>query len=368
MLHSLQLKDFRCFTDLTIDLNSPLVLIEGLNGSGKTSLFEALHYACYVRSFRAHTPRDMIRFEANSFFIKIVTDQDTLVCGFSKGKHVARLNQQMIIDHAALQKAVFIAVTITEDDIAIVKNEPERRRTFVDQSIALSNPSFADALKKYRSIVDNRNAALLQGASIDELTIWTEQLWHVSVFIEQERKLFLSAMSQYVAECARDHFDALSQIELQYQKKQPADTATDWKTFELLWKTHLLAQELRYKRTVFGAHLDDILITFQGKPARFYSSRGQQKYIVMLLKLALIKMLQDHGHAGDAITLLLDDFMTDFDHIVARKLIDACIALKVQCIITTPAFGSDSFEKKMAEECGALSLSITNDFNLNKNS
>ncbi len=358
MLRSLQLKDFRCFTDLTLNLDSPLLLIEGLNGSGKTSLFEALHYACYMRSFRALSPRDMIRCTADSFFIKIVTDQDTFVCGFTKGKRVARLNQQTVIDHATLQKTIFIVVTVTEDDLGIVKNEPERRRAFVDQSISLINKSFTHMIKKYRVLLDNRNAALLNNCSLDELTVWTEQLWHLSHAIEQERKLFLNSLALHIAESAKQHFENLYSIELLYQKKHTLDTATTWSDFESFWKSFILPQELRYKRTFFGVHLDDITITFQGKVARFYSSRGQQKLIVMLLKLALIILLQKQGHINTAITLLLDDFMTDFDHIVAQNLIDACLALKVQCFLTSPAFGSESFEKKIACERGALSLSL----------
>ncbi len=362
MLHSLQLKDFRCFTDITVNLNSSLVLIEGLNGSGKTSLFEALHYACYMRSFRALSPREMVRFLSESFFIKIVTDEDILVCGYTKGKRIARLNQQPVIDHATLQKTVFIAITVTEDNLAIIKGEPERRRLYIDQSLTLFDKPFADAIKKYRFIVDSRNAALAKGVSLDELIIWTEQLWHASLYIEQKRKNFLITLEGHVIKSSQLHFDTAYAIAFSYQKKQN-DTFTDWKSFEHFWKNNLLAQELRYKRTIFGAHLDDIAIFFQNKLARIYSSRGQQKLILILMNLAFITILQEQGHMRTAITLLLDDFMTDFDHTIARKLIDACLLLNVQCIVTSPSFGSESFEKKLAQEKGALSLQLLNKFN-----
>ena len=70
-LVSVQLKDFRCFGQKTIDLNSPIVLICGSNGSGKTSLLEAVYYGCYLRSFRTHLSRDLIALEKDSFFIKL---------------------------------------------------------------------------------------------------------------------------------------------------------------------------------------------------------------------------------------------------------------------------------------------------------
>src|SRR5437667_414574 len=70
-LASIQLKDFRCFEQATIDLDSSIVLICGKNGAGKTSLLEALHYGCYLRSFRTHLARELVALGKESFFIKI---------------------------------------------------------------------------------------------------------------------------------------------------------------------------------------------------------------------------------------------------------------------------------------------------------
>ena len=69
-LTHITLNNFRCFDKASFDLDAPIVLIHGSNGTGKSSLLEALHYLCYLRSFRAHSSRELMRFGEDDFFIK----------------------------------------------------------------------------------------------------------------------------------------------------------------------------------------------------------------------------------------------------------------------------------------------------------
>ena len=75
-IEKIQLNQFRCFDNSVVDLNSAIVLIEGNNGTGKTSLLEALHYTCYLRSFRTHLHKELARFDGNAFFIKVLLCED----------------------------------------------------------------------------------------------------------------------------------------------------------------------------------------------------------------------------------------------------------------------------------------------------
>ncbi|MGA9530498.1 MAG: AAA family ATPase, partial [Candidatus Babeliales bacterium] len=70
-IQSLYVKHFRCFEEKQILFDGKLVLIDGMNGVGKTSLLEALHYICYLSSFRTSLPREMIAFHYDNFFLKI---------------------------------------------------------------------------------------------------------------------------------------------------------------------------------------------------------------------------------------------------------------------------------------------------------
>ena len=163
-IRSLALKNFRCFTSSTFNFDSPVVLIEGANGSGKTSLLEAIHYACYMRSFRAHSPRDLIQFGAESFFITSTFNEHTVTVGVMHTGN-ATTKRQVKIDHTAITSHKELRdycriITTTEDDLMLIKGGPEKRRSFIDHALFLADIHALDIFKLYQDILDNRNALL----------------------------------------------------------------------------------------------------------------------------------------------------------------------------------------------------------------
>ena len=64
----LEIRNFRCFSKEQFYFNDKKIIIVGKNGAGKTSLFEALHYLCYLKSFRTHKASELIAFNNDNFF------------------------------------------------------------------------------------------------------------------------------------------------------------------------------------------------------------------------------------------------------------------------------------------------------------
>jgi DNA replication and repair protein RecF len=115
------------------------------------------------------------------------------------------------------------------------------------------------------------------------------------------------------------------------------DKASTWQ--ELLQARPLLyQQEQTFGRSLFGAHLDDIAIHFQNKGSKAFASRGQQKLIVFLLKIA---QLQELVHLKGPSILLVDDFMADFDTDRIKALLILLESLKCQLILTSPTSTGD---------------------------
>ena len=331
-LRSIHLKNFRCFKSVEFDLDGSLILIHGLNGSGKTSLLEALHYLGYLRSFRTRTPRELIRFGQDTFFIKAQCNDDEVTIGCSSSKRHVKINKKSVSSFNELWEFHRI-VTVTEDDLEVVKGAPEKRRSFIDGSLALQDAQHSKHLKTYRHILDNRNA-LLQKHTIndEELLIWTKKLWEVGSVVRESRKSFLENLATTCMDLSKTHFNKPYKFEFTYKPKgDPKESG--WQAFQDHWKSELLSQEMRYRRTLFGAHLDDITILFQDKPARIFSSRGQQKLIVMLLKMSFVHTLSKQNMG---LSFLIDDFLTDFDDQVMKQVIKASLELKVQLIFTSP--------------------------------
>ncbi|MFI5332820.1 MAG: DNA replication/repair protein RecF [Candidatus Babeliales bacterium] len=336
LLTQLHLKHFRCFSDLVLNLEKPLVIIEGFNGCGKTSFLEAVHYLCYLRSFRTHTPRELIQFGHEGFFIKALFTQHDNVCpqelqvGFSGKRRLVKINQKPIESYKELMDFYRI-VTLTESDLDLIHGDPETRRAFIDQAIMLYDPAHANTIRDLRHCVEQRNALLQRSVSSDEFNTWTEQLFYKSVAIQDTRRTTLVALERTAQTLIADHFDNAFSIGFEYKAKRIPDDQS-YETFRAAYP-HLLQEEQKMNRSLFGAHVDDILITFHDKRSKQYASRGQQKLIVLLIKIAQIKeLLRKKGPA----VFLLDDFMTDFDERRIVQLLTVLRELDIQLIFTTP--------------------------------
>lgn len=172
-LASIYLKDFRCFDQTTIDLDCPIILICGANGTGKTSLLEALYYGCYLRSFRTHTSKDLIALGKESFFVKFLIRggikengiDHTIQIGFANNKRLVKVDNKTTVSYKELL-SYYRVVSLTEDDLKLVQDGPEERRSFMDQALLLDDAAFLMTLREYRTVLENRNALFQKIASI----------------------------------------------------------------------------------------------------------------------------------------------------------------------------------------------------------
>ncbi|OQA35968.1 MAG: DNA replication and repair protein RecF [Candidatus Dependentiae bacterium ADurb.Bin331] len=353
---ALELKNFRCFPVLELEINAPLVLISGTNGSGKTSLLEALHYACYLRSFRTHVPRELLLFDQSTFFIKLAMRsaqfEHELQVGFSAKKKLVKIDHQPINSYKELID-YYRTITLTEDDLLLIKGGPDGRRLFIDQAIMLHDPQFVVQLRTLKNYVQQRTALLNRTHTIvdDSYVFWTQQLFEQSQLVQQKRIPLLLNLENRVNQLL-ESFNSGATIQLRYHAKKSISDST-WPDWFAQYEHQLPTQEYILKRSLFGAHVDDVEIYFKGHQAKNFASRGQQKLILMLLKLAQLQELK--ALKGDAL-LLLDDFMNDFDKPTAQRLIGLIKELCCQVIFTCPLEVGYSEQLLMEQGCQKIEL------------
>ena len=338
-LRSIEVKNFRCFTHRTVTFDSGVVLIEGDNGSGKTSLLEAMHYGCYLRSFRTYNPRHMIAHGQESFFVKLhvregaelMASEHEVQVGFAGKRRSVKLNQRPIGSYKELMDS-YRAITVTEDDLGLITGGPEVRRNFLDAAIILGSPLFTKTLSELKRITEQRSSLIYQKSSNQDLyRLWTEQLWEKSRIVQQERIGLLSRILTEAKELIDTMFQGAYRLDMSYAAKMDLEAPSydDWyRKHPTLYQNELLAG-----RSLFGAHLDDFVIKFQDAHSKLYASRGQQKLLVMLIKMAQV---QEITRGRGPAVLLLDDFLTDFDKKRAECCLQALVGLKGQLILTTP--------------------------------
>lgn len=354
---SVTLYNFRCFKSYSISFNTPITLLVGDNGIGKTSILEALHYACYMRSFKTHTPKELIQLapeiipEDNSlsssgFALKLSIASDSKQCDLDTlhitflssptSKKIIKLNDKTLNSYKELYQ-IYKVITITEDDLLLIQGNPSERRLFIDQLISLTDPTYIALLKKYRQVLNNRNALFsFHTVDSESYMLWSEQLYILAKIIQEKRKYYLNLLESQANKLAKQVFSDDYNLSIEYQAMRDYITSSVFSSFSEAFKKHpdIMHKEYKQKRSLFGAHLDDYALIFQKKISRTYASRGQQKLIVFLLKGAQLELLDSQA------ILLIDDFMTDFDEHKVEALIMLMSSLTTHLIITSPLYKS----------------------------
>lgn len=344
-------KNFRCFSTLNLELGDRFILCEDRNAAGKTSLVEALHYACYLRSFRTYAPRDLIKIGTEGFFIQVgVQDSKSMAndisIGFSKGQRLVKIGEQVLQSHKELMQQ-YRVLSITDEDSAIVRGDPLNRRSFLDLVCSLQNLEYRTTLRATRQACEQRNALLGAGGGDYQMyQILTDQFVTLISPIQQQRIEQLGYIEQYINNFLHENMPHLS-VHVSYQQKNARFLAEqDWQN---LWH-----EERRFGRSLIGAHLDDFHVTLNDKKSRSFVSRGQQKLITILFKLATLQqMIQEWGST----IVLIDDFLTDLDDQVGPLLLHKILGLASQLIMTAPVYAAPT--SSLARDLGARVIHLS---------
>ena len=351
----LELKNFRCFSHKIVRFTKHFVIIQGKNGSGKTSIVEALHYACYLRSFRTATNKDLIKLSSDPYFFLAIDFCDKqgdethrIQLGFAEQEKVVKFDNKAVKSYKEIISR-YRVVSLCENDLLLVQGAPEVRRTFLDQSLVLSEPSYLEILRKYRHILQQRNSLLLsfrdrkRTISLSESHTWAEELWKCGRKIQELRQSYLADLERGMNRMLSTSFPSCKGLQVQFEYLMKNVKQNE--SFEQFWKRYQnkeATKEMQWGRSLFGAHLDDFSILFEEKKARVYASRGQQKLVTFLIKMAQVENLFAQGIRC---VLTLDDFLTDFD----KQRFTECLSLlrtltgASQVFITTPLASPHDF-------------------------
>ena len=166
-LLSLSFNNFRNLENKTIDLLSKEVYFVGENGQGKSNLLEAIYMSSYGNSFKTHSDSEIVKFGESNYFIKSFFREEngishTINTYYDSSKNVKKIiekNGKKIKDKKDIINTI-PCVLFCHEDLDFVIGEPERKRFFLDQSLAMYDVVYIDILRKYKKILKNRNILL----------------------------------------------------------------------------------------------------------------------------------------------------------------------------------------------------------------
>ena len=306
MSHFLRLQNFRCHQDYQVELPSELTIITGPNGSGKTSLIEAMYLAYQGKSWRSNF--DQIRrqtsHQLSDWWRVDLTDQDketTRTIKYQSGQKSFTINDRM---YCRLPLAMKVPVILFEPgDMQLLYGSPTRRRQFIDRFIAQLEPVHQRELNKFNRVLKQRNILLKQDDySAEELMIWDIQFSDLSSTISQRRRQYLQDISEMLSVEYRQIAGSNQMVQLRFS---PGAPTTSQAIMHRLTGSH-------DRLTTIGAQKDDYKFIFGGSEAKSVASRGENRTIIFALLSIITKLARQQY--GDQVVVLLDDIDSELDH------------------------------------------------------
>lgn len=334
-LQQLQLINFRSYKRLTWDCRPGLNIIYGPNAAGKTNLLEAIGYLALARSFRQQQDQQLLNWGTDFFQVHGLCSRNgeeiDLVIKYQQNKKRLTINgnRNRLIELLG----IFPAIYFGPDDLNLLKGGPIYRRQFLDREISMGDRLYCRNLQDYRRILIQRNLllrALKAGrGKEEELEPWDIQLMLTGKAILSKRSCFLQSLTPGVAAIYRE-MAGEEELSLRYR---PAVAGGEE------WAERLKAgrqKEIQAGMTLWGPHRDDFTFTINGHEARYFASQGQQRAIVLALKLAEARYYREILHVMPV--LLLDDVFSELDKYRQGALLEL-LAAADQAFLTTAEVG-----------------------------
>jgi DNA replication and repair protein RecF len=351
-VENLRLKDFRSYQQLEISPDPCLTVLVGPNAAGKTNVIEALQLLTAAESFRRPQWSEVVRWGREQSDISLTAAGDdrhllTELVVSAAGRREYRINGKL---RRRISEVVGVlpSVVFTPDDLRIVKDSAERRRTTLDALGVQLSPSYLRIKTDYERVLRQRNAALREPEPNEgQLGVLNEQLVSTGVRLHESRTRLFERMKQSMV-AAHQGVAPDSELSLSYLsswERNGAEPSTQ--DSETALRTQLgarRAEERARRVSLVGPHRDDILFAIDSRDARVFASQGQQRTIALSWKLAEVLVVTDV--AGQPPLLLLDDVMSELDA-ERRHALTRFVGTAAQTVVTTTNL--DYFDEELLD-------------------
>lgn len=319
---SLSLENFRNITELELCAHPKMNILYGDNAQGKTNIIESIWLFTGQKSFQGATDRKMILNTENYSNLKLNFEDEQreqqIKLRLEEKKRTISVNSVPIKTNTELS-GKFLAVIFSPIHLEIAAEGPGVRRRFLDDAISQMNSKYADYLKQYEKILEQRNSLLKDINKFPSLEmtldVWDLQLSKIGTILTIYRNDYI----KYLKEYGRDIYNGFSKekMEMYYQSTifqdvENIDKYTD-SNVNIYYEKLKDAREkdLILKYTSVGIHRDDLIIEIDDMPVREFGSQGQKRSIVLTLKLAEAKILKQI--TGESPVVLFDDVLSELD-------------------------------------------------------
>jgi DNA replication and repair protein RecF len=380
-LKSLRLRSFRNYVDRQIEFTAQKTILVGNNAQGKSNLLEAVELLASLKSHRTSRDRELVLDSATTGQVDATIERaygtSQLRVVFRKqGRRTVAVNQETLRRQLDFL-GVLNAVQFSSLDLDLVRGAPDARRSWIDGLLIQLEPVYASILQQYNQVLKQRNALLKKiravrqenestelGTFEPQLRLWDEQLAAAGSRVARRRARVIARLAPIAESWHQRISGATERLEVNYLpnvKWLEDDPIIVQQAFLAKIQERRLVEQYQGK-TMVGTHRDEIEFVINQTPARYYGSQGQQRTLVLALKLAELKLIEEV--VGEPPLLLLDDVLAELDPSRQKQLLEV-IGDRFQTIITTThidTFNHDWIKDSqvLAVEAGKISEVLLN--------
>ncbi len=335
-LKSLQLRNYRNYSNETILLSPSTNVIVGDNAAGKTNLLESIYLLSTTRSHRNDDDRELIKFDNEFASVEGILESQVNKEKLSVVIH--KTGKTLAVNNIPLKKnSQFIgranAVLFSPSNMDLFDNSPRFRRKLIDIELGKLSPTYMFSLSNYLKLLKERNTYLKSQIDNVMLETYTEMLFEPQIEIIQTRDSFVNDLNKHLSRYYNLISGESHQIEMRYQS-----ITSDREDKELMLKElqqtyqNNLERDIFLKQTSTGIHREDYIFYLDGKEVSKFCSQGQKRMVLLALKLSTVENIYDVKN--DYPVLLLDDVFSELDQTRRHNLLEI-LPSNIQTIITT---------------------------------
>ena len=329
-LARLELSNLRNIQSAELELARGFNVLFGDNGSGKTSVLEAVHLLGMGRSFRNTVQKALVT-EGHSEATVFGLTSEGLALGISRplrGPQTLKIGGRRAAGLAELSRSLPLQL-INSDTFQILEGSPTERRRFLDWGVFHVEHRFLESWRRVKLALQNRNSLLRSDAKAVELEPWTLELVKGAESMDQQRQAYISKLKAVVEPqlAALGAWEGAAALEIDYWRGWGAEQSL----YELLQQE--LPRDRKNGHTGSGPHRAELHFSFGMASAADLLSRGQIKLLICALKIAQAELLEQQ--TGQRCLFLIDDLPAELDAFNRARVCRLLAGRQCQILLTS---------------------------------
>ena len=306
-LKKIKIKNFRNYDNLEMIFEKGINYLFGLNGVGKTNLIEAIYYVSNLESFRTSDDKNLIKDFKGEFYIDAIVNDLEYSLLINKDAKLLSVDGIVYKKYREYLGKVNV-IEFCPEEVYLLKDFPKDRRKFLDKEISKIDKEYLNNMLIYNKLLKQRNELLksLDSYKDELLSVIDSKLSEIQVSIINKRKQFLKEIEDYINEfntSLNKLYDFKINYECCFNKISKEDILNKY--------IENLDKDKERMITSLGVHKDDFKVYINDNDASEFCSQGEQRFIILLVKLALVNLVKKR--INDYPIVVLDDVFSELD-------------------------------------------------------